>query len=107
MLQCNKPVIGICHGALLLTDLLGGTVKTITDHYDCNHPISYQGNEVTVNSYHTLSISTTHSSAAQLATDSIGNCEAWIDDKLAGVMWHPERMTIPWLPIEIKNLLRK
>ncbi len=105
MLQYNKPVIGVCHGALLLTDLLGGTVETINDHYDCNHPISYQNKEVTVNSYHNLSIKSTHTSATQLAFDSSENCEAWIDGKLAGVMWHPERMTTPWLPIEINNLL--
>jgi hypothetical protein len=31
--------------------------------------------------------------------------EAWIDGKLAGVVWHPERMDNPWLPDEIHNLL--
>lgn len=105
MLQCSKPVIGVCHGALLLTDLLGGTVEMTKDHYDCDHPISYQNKEVTVNSYHNLSIVSTHGSATQLAKDKAGNCEAWIDGKLAGVMWHPERMSTPWLPDEINNLL--
>ena len=105
MLQCNKPVIGICHGALLLTDLLGGTIELINDHHSCDHPISYQNKEVTVNSYHNLSIKSIHSSATLLAKDNAGNCEAWIDGKLAGVMWHPERMSIPWLPTEINNLL--
>ena len=38
MMQRNKPVIGICHGAFLLTDLLGGEVEEVDAHR--GHPTS-------------------------------------------------------------------
>ena len=67
-------------------------------------------NEVkTVNSFHNLCITTPHKDATVLATDEDGLCEAWIDSKLAiaGVVWHPERMLVPWLPDEINQLIGK
>ena len=105
ILQQNKPIIGICHGALLLTDLMGGVVNDVITHMDSSHPIWYFGEEKIVNSYHNLCISTPPEKATVLATDSEGNCEAWLDGKIAAVMWHPERMEVPWLPDEIENIL--
>jgi gamma-glutamyl-gamma-aminobutyrate hydrolase PuuD len=46
-----------------------------------------------------------HSNGKVLVTDKDNNIEAWIDNNIAGVVWHPERMETPWLPIEITNLL--
>lgn len=107
MMQRNKPVIGICHGAFLLTDLLGGTVVNISKHMDQLHPVLYFGEVKLVNSFHNLAISKLHSTGTTLCTDMSGHIEAWIDGKLAGVVWHPERMGSPWLPDEIHNLLFK
>jgi gamma-glutamyl-gamma-aminobutyrate hydrolase PuuD len=104
MLQ-KKPVIGICHGAFLLTDVLGGTVEETTGHSDVLHQVNYFGEQVWVNSFHSLAISKTHSRAITLVTDQENHCEAWIDGNMAGVVWHPERMDQPWLPDEIENLL--
>jgi hypothetical protein len=42
-----------------------------------------------------------------LANDVDGNCESWIDGKMAGIVWHPERMDTPWIPDEIEQLLAK
>ena len=95
----KKPVVGVCHGCFLLTDVLGG--------HNTTHNINYFGESVTVNSYHTLAIKELHRSGTVLATDSEGNCEAWIDGQTAGVVWHPERMKTPWLPDEIVNLIFK
>jgi len=106
VMQRNKPVLGICHGAFLLTDLLGGTVTEIKDHLDTEHKIIYNDDVHVVNSFHNLTIDNLHSSGNILCTDETGNIEAWIDDKLAGVVWHPERMKKPWLPKEIKQLLK-
>lgn len=103
----RKPVIGVCHGAFLLTDVLGGTVLDVVGHHNTAHAINYFGDLIEVNSYHTLAIKELHKSGTILATDSEGNCEAWIDGQTAGVVWHPERMKTPWLPDEIKNLLFK
>ena len=103
----KKPVVGVCHGCFLLTDVLGGTVMDVVGHYNTSHNINYFGEMIAVNSYHTLAITQLHRSGTVLATDEEGNCEAWIDGQMAGVVWHPERMKQPWVPDEIKNLLFK
>lgn len=107
MLLRGKPIIGICHGAFLLTEILGGTVAEIQGHVDCTHEVNYLGTIKEVCSYHSLSISQAQSSAKILAHDNDGNCEAWIDNNLAGIVWHPERMKTPWIPEEIEQLLAK
>jgi gamma-glutamyl-gamma-aminobutyrate hydrolase PuuD len=106
VMQRNKPVIGVCHGALLLTDLLGGETKNTDSHYDTHHSVYYFGDEYYVNSYHGLLITKPHTTATSLVIDPDGNTEAWIDKKLAGIMWHPERMNSPWLPDEIQTLFK-
>lgn len=106
VMQRNKPVLGVCHGAFLLTDLLGGVIGDVDNHSDTDHEIYYFGDARTVNSYHSLAITKLHSTATALAVDSDNNCEAWIDGNIAGVVWHPERMSDPWLPDEIKHLTK-
>lgn len=103
----KKPVVGVCHGAFLLTDVLGGQVVETVGHHNTTHDVNYFGESVSVNSYHTLAIKQLHRSGTALVTDSEGNCEAWIDGNTAGVVWHPERMKTPWLPDEIVNLIFK
>jgi len=107
MMLLRKPIIGICHGCFLLTDLLGGLVEPIDNHMDTFHEVTYMNSLHSVNSFHTQYIKTAHNSATILATDADGNCEAWIDItcNIAGVVWHPERMKKPWLPEEINKLL--
>lgn len=108
MMFQNKPVVGVCHGAFMLTDLLGGSViDSVADHSETLHPVMYFGDSVIVNSFHSLAIKQLHSSGTVLCTDQQGHVESWIDGTLAGVVWHPERMDRPWLPDEIENLLFK
>ena len=107
MIARCKPVIGICHGAFLLTEIMGGEIAEIGNHVDCEHQVSYFGELVTVNSYHSLAIKTPQKSATILAYDDHGNCESWIDGTTAGIVWHPERMQIPWIPEEIEVLFDK
>ena len=102
----KKPVLGVCHGCFLFTDVLGGTVVEVVGHNNSVHNINYFGEIIAVNSYHTLTINKLHKSGTVLATDDEGNCEAWIDGQTAGVVWHPERMKEPWLPDEIIQLLK-
>lgn len=106
MMMQFKPIIGVCHGAFLLTDVLGGTVSPCEGHMDTEHNIEYFDQRISVNSYHTQAISKLHSSGKVLATDEQGNCEAFIDRNLAGIVWHPERSAEPWLPSEIENILK-
>ena len=106
MMMLGKPVLGICHGAFLLTMLLGGTVEDCSYHMDTEHTILTDDGTHTVNSFHDYQITSLHRTAKVLARDVEGNCEAWIDGTLAGVVWHPERMSIPYLPKDIVNLIQ-
>ena len=106
ILKQHKPMLGVCHGCFLLIDILGGKVDEISGHMDLDHAVVYNGSTRIVNSFHNLSITQLHKSGITLAVDSAGNCEAWIDGYIAGVVWHPERMEKPWLPVEISNLMR-
>lgn len=106
MMRRGRPVLGVCHGCFLLTHTLGGIVNNKEGHYDVDHVVDYNGHPQIVNSYHTNYIYKLHESARSLAVDADGHCEAWIDGTMAGVAWHPERMAEPWLPFEIRNLIK-
>jgi gamma-glutamyl-gamma-aminobutyrate hydrolase PuuD len=103
MMQSRKPILGVCHGAFMLTDMLGGTVDRCDDHMDTNHAVDYMGLRYQVNSHHSQAIKRLHSTGYCLAQDEDGNCEAWMDGDIFGVVWHPERMQNPWTPPEIAN----
>lgn len=106
MMQSFKPILGICHGAMLLVDVLGGTVCGIDGHSDTVHEVNYAGRRIVVNSHHDQTICRTHGAAQTLVTDDDGNCEAWIDGLLAGIVWHPERMKAPFIPAEIQQVIK-
>lgn len=105
MMKEQKPIIGVCHGAFLLTDALGGTIGPCDGHMDVDHTVIYNNEHKIVNSHHSQNIKTLHSTAKPIAVDSEGNCEAWIDGKMAGIVWHPERSEDMWIPSEIAKLL--
>lgn len=106
MMMSYKPILGVCHGAFLLTDVLGGQVLPVSGHSDNSHDINYFGKRILVNSYHNQGIRSCHSTAVSLAHDSEGNSEAWIDGYMAGIVWHPERMTDPFIPAEIQQIMK-
>jgi len=103
----SKPILGICHGSFMLQEVLGGSITdgNASKHYNNNHTVTYKNQEFTVNSFHTLSIRSLHKTGKILVTDNDGNIEAWIDNNIAGVVWHPERMIDPWLPDEIVEMI--
>lgn len=106
MVAQNKPVVGVCHGCFLITETLQGQIGEIDGHMNTNHSVHYRNQVYNINSYHNLSIVSAPPNASVLAVDDQGNCEAWIQDRVAGVVWHPERMSDPWLPNEIADLLK-
>jgi gamma-glutamyl-gamma-aminobutyrate hydrolase PuuD len=91
----------------LLTETLGGTIGECETHNGTSHLIYYFGDLHQVNSHHSLQIKQPHKNATVLAVDSEGFCEAWIDENIAGIVWHPERMSEPWIPDEIEDLLKE
>lgn len=106
MMQRNKTVVGICHGAFLLAEMLGGTIEEINDHVGVDHPIFYHREVLEVNSYHSLGIKALPESVDIICRDYLGNIEAFVDGNLAGIVWHPERMKEPWIPPEIAWMLK-
>ena len=107
MLSQNLPIIGICHGCQFLTKKLGGAVVPVDGHMDSYHEVEYHGEQHLVNSYHKLRIEQPPPGATVLARDPDGYVEAWILDRTAGIMWHPERMSQPWIPREVAHLLSR
>lgn len=103
MMKQLKPILGVCHGALLITDILGGDISEDKTHLDVDHNITYMNQTYKVRSHHSNVITNPHDQATVLATDSDGHCEAWIDGNIAGIMWQPQRMDKPFLPTEIAN----
>lgn len=106
MMERNKPVVGICHGAFLLAEMLGGTIEEIKNHQFVDHPIFYHREVREVNSYHSLGITMMPENIDVICRDYLGNVEAFIDGNLAGIVWHPERMKEPWIPPEIAWMLK-
>lgn len=106
MMMSYKPVLGIRHGAFLLTDVLGGKVLPVDGHADSIHEIDYHGRRIEVNSFHNQTIVQTHRTATTLASDDEGNTESWIDGLMAGIVWHPERMAAPFIPAEIQQIMK-
>lgn len=107
MIADHKPIIGICHGAFLLTKILGGVVSPIEGHMDQTHNIKMGDEVVSVNSYHTQQIEQAPLNAKILAQDQAGLCESWIYNNVGAVVWHPERMEHPVWPAAIKELLNE
>lgn len=110
MTSIGKPVVGICYGAFLLTEVLEGSVQTKYDMpWGVDHKIFYHTDleEYEVNSFHNQIITHEPPGSEVLCSDEYGYVEAWVKGNVAAVVWHPERMNEPWLPSEINNLLKK
>lgn len=105
MLKRQKPILGVCHGAFLLTELLGGKVDMCRGHLDTEHLIKYNDKYITVNSFHSNGILRVPETAKILATDENGRCESWIDNNIGAIVWHPERMENAFVPDEIMEFL--
>ena len=103
MSRLGKPILGICHGAFLLTEMLGGSTKEIESHYDTEHLVYGDAPTHTrVNSFHNISIDKQPPNGVYLYIDENGNIESWIKDNICAIVWHPERMTRPFIPDEIR-----
>ena len=103
----GKPVVGICHGAFAINDICKGTNGHIDGHVDADIKISMEGQEYFVKCYHSQSIEKLAKNFVAIAYDEQGTVEAFKHETLPiyGIVWHPERMDAPILPIEVKKLL--
>jgi len=103
----NKPILGICHGALVINELEQGINDTIDNHSNISHKITLENKYYTVNSHHNMSLKKLGDDLQVIATAEDNSIEAFRHRKRSvfGLMWHPERMENPILPSELSILL--
>jgi len=104
MMDNNKPILGVCHGAFFLTELFGGKVVECSGHHNTIHNVTMDNATVQVNSFHNLQIKNAPEMAKVLAVDEDGFCESWTYGSIGTVVWHPERGNIS-IPNDITLLL--
>ena len=105
MRDLDKPIIGICHGAFLMTYKDHGKVEPIKHHNGSNHIVWYKGYDRLVNSHHDLGIKRVPEGAEILCEADDGSVECWIKGKSAAIAWHPERTEDNWMPLEVEALV--
>ena len=105
-LHKDKPIVGICHGAFAINDICKGKNGFVEGHLDSEVTIILEGVEHTVKCYHSQSIQRLADEFIPIAYDKQGNIEAFKHNSkpIYGLLWHPERMTVPVLPTEVKKL---
>ena len=100
-LNKNIPILGICRGAQLLNLLFKGKISKINGHMRTRHNVFLRKNKIikkkilNVNSFHNFGILFKDISKKfkTLGEDKDKNTEMYIsyENKIIGVMWHPER----------------
>lgn len=99
MISKKLPVIGICRGMQVIHHYYGGNLTKgddifVKEHRATDHKVLIKGEIVRVNSYHNYKIDKTRlsSNLSILATNvNDSSIEAFVGEKLLGLMWHPER----------------
>ena len=110
--KSGLPVLGVCRGMQLIQTFFGGTLVPVDEHAGTRHWIEPAPEcpeklrplfSREVNSFHRFSIAKTADSLRPLARDTAGNFEATIDreEKVLGLMWHPERLPLETEDIEL------
>jgi N5-(cytidine 5'-diphosphoramidyl)-L-glutamine hydrolase len=102
-IQKQLPIVGVCRGMQIINHYFGGTLVPVTGHVATPHRIQFchdwkHLHPRTVNSYHQWGIYAENLAknlriTAQHADQSI---EAFVhtQEKIAGMMWHPERDSV-------------
>ena len=108
-LKQDKPIIGVCHGSFVLNKYFGGTIGSVEGHRGTNHKIKLEGEEPLVASWHSASIEQLADCLEPIAWDMDGNVEGFKHKtkNIWGLVWHPERMTNPVLPADLKEFLNE
>jgi gamma-glutamyl-gamma-aminobutyrate hydrolase PuuD len=89
------PVLGVCRGMQTILHRFGVKLEAVNSHITPRQRIRAYGDPIEVNSYHRFAAFETCPALKPWAFAEDGAVEAVrsVDDKLVGVMWHPERTT--------------
>ena len=99
-LDSNIPILGVCRGMQIINHYYGGSLKALNNHVDTRHTVTFCGklsgeSSREVNSYHNWGISNSNLGdklePLALADDDTIESFQHFSDRVAGMMWHPER----------------
>ncbi|MEV4237150.1 gamma-glutamyl-gamma-aminobutyrate hydrolase family protein [Nocardia sp. NPDC049737] len=96
-LRQHRSVLGVCRGMQMLQHHFGVSLARVSQHAGVDHDIDVQGTPRRVNSYHRWAACDSAepldvwARAADGVVESVGSHEL----RVAGIMWHPERVTVP------------
>ncbi len=87
------PVLGVCRGMQMIQTFFGVDLHVVDGHVATLHSICIEGKPVEVNSYHRFAATETVPDLEILAVAADGIVEAvrHRQERIHGVMWHPER----------------
>ena len=93
-LSHKVPILGVCRGAQFIIDSFGGALRPVRNHVRNNHFIEFEGHKILVNSFHRFGASELPEELVVSARSEDGIVEAFAHGtkKVAGIMWHPERV---------------
>ena len=88
------PLLGICRGMQIIADHYGAKLEKIEGHVRQEHRITGIISRNSVNSYHGMGVLEASEPIEVLAQTEDGVIEAirHVELKMAGIMWHPERV---------------
>lgn len=98
----NIPLVGICRGAQQINSFFGGKQKKIKNHVRKNHKINFKNNifkDIQRNSFHDYGFNenliSKNLKILGMSNDNIVEYFVHKENKIYGIMWHPERYKIP------------
>ncbi len=91
----NVPVIGACRGMQMILSVYGAQITQMSGHVGVRHRLSWQGQQIDVNSFHGWGTNTVPPDFDATARSEDGCIEAarHVSKPVSGIMWHPERET--------------
>jgi gamma-glutamyl-gamma-aminobutyrate hydrolase PuuD len=92
--QHDIPVIGVCRGMQMIQHRFGVKLQPVEGHVTPRQRVHINGRLEEVNSYHNFAAFRTCPELQPWAFAEDGAIEGLrtADDRLVGIMWHPERM---------------
>jgi gamma-glutamyl-gamma-aminobutyrate hydrolase PuuD len=99
-LASNTPILGVCRGMQFINHYFGGSTCVVSEHVAQRHRVSFRGDmsdaaAMDVNSFHEFGLKPeqlgNQLSALAMAEDGTVEALSHASQKIAAVMWHPER----------------